>query len=110
MNEIIINFLWTRDKCIPKLHLRLPGFTYSACRLFTKDHERIQKFTEAGYLNYMHKNELDKTCFTPDTTYADSKNLAKTVTDKILKNRAYEIALNTKHGEYQRGLWRKYGA
>ena len=37
--------------------------------------------------------------------YTDSKDLAKsTVSDKVLKDRAYEIALNPKYDEYQRGL------
>ena len=29
---------------MPELHLKQPGFTYSACGPFTKYHERIQKF------------------------------------------------------------------
>ena len=37
--------------------------------------------------------------------YSDSKDLAKrTVSDKILKNRAFEIAINPKYDGYQRGL------
>ena len=37
--------------------------------------------------------------------YADSKDLAKMiVSDKLLKERAYEITLNPKCDEYQRGL------
>ena len=37
--------------------------------------------------------------------YADSKDLAKkTVSDKILTNTAYEIALNQQYDGYQRGL------
>ena len=40
-----------------------------------------------------------------NATYADSKDLAKmTVSDKLLKERAYEITLNPKCDEYQRGL------
>ena len=30
------------------MHLRQPGFTYSACRPFTNNKERIQKFKETG--------------------------------------------------------------
>ena len=30
------------------MHLRQPGFTYSACGPFTKNKERIQKFIETG--------------------------------------------------------------
>ena len=28
---------------MPEMHLKQPGFTYSACGLFTKNKERIQK-------------------------------------------------------------------
>ena len=28
---------------MPKMHLKQPGFTYSACRPFTKNKERIRK-------------------------------------------------------------------
>ena len=37
--------------------------------------------------------------------YADSKDLAKkTVLDKVLKDRVYEIALNPQYDAYQRGF------
>ena len=29
---------------MPEMHLKQPGFTYSACGPFTKNTERIQKF------------------------------------------------------------------
>ena len=37
MNEIVNNFLLVRDKFMPEMDLRQPGFTYSACRPFTKN-------------------------------------------------------------------------
>ena len=37
MNETVKNFLLAENKFIPKMHLRHPGFTYSACRSFRKD-------------------------------------------------------------------------
>ena len=47
--------------------------------------------------------------FAHDAAYSDSKDLAKkTILDKILKIRAYEIAINTKCNGYQSGL-AKYG-
>ena len=46
MNEIINTFLLAGDKFMPEMHLRQPGFTYSACGPFTKNKERIQKFRE----------------------------------------------------------------
>ena len=49
MNEIVSKLLLVGDKFMHEMHLRQPGFTYSACGPFTKNTERIQKFTETGY-------------------------------------------------------------
>ena len=44
MNEIVNKFLLAEDKLImPEMHLKQPGFTYSACGPFTKNKERIKK-------------------------------------------------------------------
>ena len=48
---------------------------------------------------------MDETCFAHDAAYSDSKNLVKrTIADKILKDRAYEISRNCKYDGYQRTL------
>ena len=105
MNSIINKFLLVGDKLMPEMHLRQPQFTYSACGPFTKHKQRIQKFKETGDTNYIYKNELDKAFFTHDAAYSDGKNLIKrTVADKILKNKAFDIAKDPKYGGYQRGL------
>ena len=105
MNKIINKFLLAGDKFMPKMHLRQPQFTYSACRPFTKHKQRIQKFKETGDTNYIFKNELDKACFAHDAAYSDSKDLTKrTVADKILRNRAFNIAKVQKYDGYQIGL------
>ena len=39
---------------MPELHLRQPGFAYSACGLFTKHLERIQKFKETENLKHIY--------------------------------------------------------
>ena len=102
MNKIINKFLLTGDQFMPELHLKQPGFTYSACGPFTKHHERIQKFRETGNLKHLYRNELDKACFAHDAAYSDSKDLAKTtISDKILKDRAREIARNCIYDGYQ---------
>ena len=75
MNEIANKFLLAGDKFMPEMHLRQPGFTYSACGPFTKNKERIQKFKETGDTNYIYKNELDKACFQHDMAYGDFKDL-----------------------------------
>ena len=93
----------TGDKFMPEMHLKQTGFNYSACGPFTKYCKRIQKFKEAGNLKYLYRNELGKACFAHDAAYSDSKDLAKKATwDKILTDRAYEIARNHKYHGYQR--------
>ena len=87
------------------MHLKQPGFTYSACGLFTKNKERIQKFKETGDTSYIYKNELDKACFQHDMAYRDFKDLAKrTIADKVLRDKAFKVASDQKYDGYQRGL------
>ena len=105
MNNLINKFLLAGNKFMPEIHLRQPQFTYSACGPFTRHEERIQKFKETGDTNYVFKNELDKACFVHDAAYSDSKDLTKrTIADKNLKNRAFDIAKDPKYDGYQRGL------
>ena len=105
MNKIVNNFLLSGDKFMPELHLRQQQFTYSACGPFTKHCERFQKYREKGNLKHIYKNELNKACFSHDAAYSDSKGLAKRiVSNKILKDKAYEIATNSKYNGYQKGL------
>ena len=63
MNEIINKFLLAGDKFVPEMHLRQPGFTYSACGPFTKNKQRIGKFKETGDSLCIDQSELDKACF-----------------------------------------------
>ena len=98
MNKIINTFLLTVQKFIPELLLKQPEFSYNACRPFKKHRERIQKFRETDNLKHLYRNELEKACFAHDVTYCNSKDLAKrTISEKIFKNRAYEIARNRKY-------------
>ena len=39
MNEIVNKFLLAGDKFMPEMHLKQPGFTYSACGPFAKNKE-----------------------------------------------------------------------
>ena len=105
MNNIINKFLLAGDKFMPEIHLRQPQFIYSACGPFTKHKQRIQKFKETGDTDYIYKSELDKACFAHDAAYSESKNLTKrTIADKILRDKAFNIAKDTKYDGYQRGL------
>ena len=105
MNEIINKFLLVGDKFMPEMHLRQPGFTYSACGSFTKNKERIEKFMRTGNTDFLYKNELDKACFQHDMTYGKSKDLVKRAqSDKVLRDKAFKIASYPKYDGYQRGL------
>ena len=70
-----------------------------------KNKERIQKCKETGDKSYIYKNELDKTFFQHDASYGDFKDLARrTASDKVLRDKAFNIARNPKYDGYQRGL------
>ena len=88
MNNIINEFLLAGDKSsMPEMHLRQPGFTYSACGPFTKNKERIKKFKETIDSRYIYQNQLDKACFQHDMAYGKYKDLEKrTQSDKVLKD------------------------
>ena len=73
MKATVNKCLLAGDKFISKMHLRQPGFTYSACGKFTKNKERMEKKT--GDSRYIYQNELDKTCFQHDLTLIWKKHL-----------------------------------
>ena len=104
MNEIINKFLLTGDKFMPEMHLKQPGFTYSACGPFTKI-KRIEKFMTTGNTDFIYKNKLDKACFQHDMVYSKSKDLIKRAqSDKVFRDKAFKIASDSKYDGYQRGL------
>ena len=63
MKEIINKFLLVGDKFMPGMHLKQPGFTYSACGPFTKNKERIEKFMQTGNTVLFIKMNLIKLVF-----------------------------------------------
>ena len=105
MNEIVNKYLFAGDKFMPEMHLKQPGFTYRSCGPFSKNKERIKKFKGTGDTNYIYKNELDKACFQHNMVYGDFKDLKRiTFSDKILRDKAFNIAKNLKYDGYQKGL------
>ena len=90
---------------MPEMHLKQLGFTYSAFGPFTKNKKVIQTFMQTGNTDYIYKNDLDKAFFQHYLTYGKYKDLTKrTQSDKVLKDKAFEIASNPKYDKYQRGL------
>ena len=57
MIEIVNKFLPAGNKFMPELHLKQPGFTYSACDPFTRKKERIEKFMQTGNRDFTYRNE-----------------------------------------------------
>ena len=105
MNNVINKFLLAGGKFMPEMHLRQPRFVYSASGPFTRHKERINEFKHTGDTRYTYRNELDKACFQHDSAYADHKDLInRTKSDKVLRDKAYDIASNPEYDGYQRGL------
>ena len=105
MNNVINKFLLAGDKFMSEMHLRQPRFVYSACGPFTRHKERIKEFKRTGDTRHIYRNELDKACSQHDSAYADHKDLInRTEADKVLRDKAYDIASNPKYNGYQRGL------
>ena len=58
-----------------------------------------------GNTNFIYENELDKASFQHGMIYCKPKDLAKTTqSDKVLRDKAFEIASDPKYDVYQRGL------
>ena len=93
------------------MHLRQPAlldksaFTYSTCGLFTKNKERIRRFKKTGDTRYIYQNELHKACFQLDLAYEDFKDITRrTAADIILRDKALNIAKDSRYDGYQRGF------
>ena len=62
-------------------------------------------YKRTGDTRYIYRNELDKACFQHNSSYADHKDLInRTEADKVLKDKAYNIASNPEYDGYERGL------
>lgn len=65
----------------------------------------MQKFRESGDSRYIYQSDLGEVCFQLDMAYNAYKVLTRrTVSDKVLHNKAFAIATNSKDNGYQRGL------
>ena len=97
MNEILNKFLLVGDKIMPEMHLKQPGFTYNLVDHLLKTEKEFKNSS------FIYKNELDKACFQHDMAYGDFKDLKRrAASDKILRDKAFNIAKNPKYDGYQR--------
>ena len=56
-NDIINKFLLARDKFMPEMRLRQPGFKHSDFGPFTKNKKRIKNVKGADDSRYIYQNE-----------------------------------------------------
>ena len=59
---------------------------------------------QTGNTDFIYKNELDRACFQHDMAYGKSKDLKKTQSDKVLRDKPFKIASDPKYDGHQRGL------
>ena len=104
MNQIVNKFLLAGDKFMPEMHLKQPGFTYSACGPFTKTQQRIKKYRETGDTSHLYKNALDQACFRHDLAYGKKDLASRTIADRELRDDAFKVAQDATKDGYQRGL------
>ena len=80
-----------------EMHFKQPGLTYSTYGSFTENKTSDSRYT--------YQKEQDKTCFQHDRTYGYFKDLPRrTATDKVLCDKAFNIAKKSKYDGYQKGL------
>ena len=64
-----------------------------------------KKFKETRDSRYIYQNELDKACSQHEMTYGDFKDLPRRpASDKVLSDKAFNIAKNPKYIRCQHGL------
>ena len=69
-----------------------------------RKNKKIKK-NKTGASRYTYQNELDKACFQHDMAYGDFKGLnRRTAADKVLRDKAFNIAQNPKYDGYQREI------
>ena len=81
---------------------RLNKLTWNKLKLVRR---LSQKFKETGDSSYICQNELGKACFQHDIAYGDFEDLPRrTASDKILRDKSFNIAKNPKYDGYQHEL------
>ena len=63
MNEIVNKSLLAGDKFMPQIHLKQPGFTYSACGPFTKTKKEFKNLKKQEVQTIFTKMNLIRLVF-----------------------------------------------
>ena len=91
MNEIVNKLLLPGDKFMPEMHLKQPGFTYSACSLFQKTKKELCRL-EIQIL------------FTEMSLIRVAFSMIWPMENQVLRDKAFKVANDLKYDRYQRGL------
>ena len=100
MNETINKFLLAREKSISEMQLRQHEFTYSACGPFTKNQRKNTKILKKEFQDIFIKTNWIKLAFLWNFKYLPKS----TGSDKVLCDKAFNIAKNPKYNGYHHGL------
>ena len=103
MNKIINKISLAGDKFMPEIHLREPGFTYSAVdRLLIKkkEYKNSKKQEIHDILTKMNQIELAFNM----TWLLEILMICLTASHKVLRDKAFNIAKNPKYDSYQWSL------
>ena len=104
MNEIVNKFLLAGDNFMPEMHLRQPGPTYSACGTLQKTRKKNKNLKKQEiHVIFIKMNQI-KLVFNMTWLMEILDLTRRTVSDKILRDKAFNIAKNPKYDRYQRGL------
>ena len=90
---------------MPDMYLRLTGFTYNACRPFKRKTKKQQKnLNKQKVQNIFIKKKIGKAYFQHHIFLGDFKDLPRRkASDKVLRDKAYNMATNPKYDECKRG-------
>ena len=106
MNEVVGKFLLAGDKVKPEIHLRHPGFLYSACGSYHKRKKEYKNLKKQEIHNIFIKTNYIKLAFNM-TWLMEILRIylpIRTASDKVLHDKVFNIAKNLKYDRYQRGL------
>ena len=104
MNKIVNKFSLAGDTFMPEMHLKQPGLLIVLVLHLLKKRKNWNIYKN-WKSNCIYINDLNKACFQHNMVYGRSKDLARrTESDKVLRDKAFEIASNPKYDGYQRRL------
>ena len=83
MNKIVNKNLLAGDTFMHELHLKQPGFTYSACGPFNKNKERIEQFMQTGNTILLIEMNLIKLVLNMIWFMVDQKNWLKELNQRM---------------------------